>query len=73
VEETKAKLGLFAQTPALIGWGGKDFVFDDHFLAEWKRQLPHAQVVYLADAGHYVLEDAAEELIPQIQQFVLGG
>lgn len=73
VEQTKAKLGLFAQTPAMIGWGGKDFVFDDHFLAEWKRQLPHAQVSYLADAGHYVLEDAAEELLPQIQQFILGG
>lgn len=73
VEQTQAKLGLFAQTPALIAWGGKDFVFDDHFLAEWRRQWPHAEVVYLADAGHYVLEDAAEELVPKIKQFILGG
>lgn len=73
VAATKAKLGLFAQTPTLIAWGGKDFVFDDLFLAEWKRLLPAARVVYLADAGHYVLEDAAAELIPQIKQFVLEG
>lgn len=73
VEATKAKLGLFAATPALIAWGGKDFVFDDHFLAEWQRLLPEARVVYLADAGHYVLEDAAAELVPQIKQFVLEG
>lgn len=73
VEATKAQLGMFAQTPALIAWGGKDFVFDDHFLAEWRRLLPGARVIYLADAGHYVLEDAAAELIPQIKQFVLEG
>lgn len=73
VEATKAKLGLFAKTPTLIAWGGKDFVFDDQFLAEWRRLLPAARVIYLADAGHYVLEDAAAELIPQIKQFVLEG
>ena len=48
-------------------------MFDDHFLAEWRRLLPAARVVYLADAGHYVLEDAAAELVPQIKQFVLDG
>lgn len=73
VQATASQLGLFAQTPTFIGWGGKDFVFDDHFLAEWRAKLPHAQVVYLADAGHYVLEDAADELIPQIVRFITAG
>lgn len=70
VAATRDKLGAFKDTPAFIGWGGKDFVFDGHFLAEWKRLLPHAHVAHLADAGHYVLEDAAGELIPQVVKFV---
>lgn len=73
VQDTAAQLGRLADKPALIGWGGKDFVFDDHFLAEWRRQLPQAKVVYLADAGHYVLEDAADELLPQIVRFITAG
>ena len=43
-------------TPALIVWGGKDFVFDNDFLVQWQGRLPAAKICYLADAGHYVLE-----------------
>ena len=42
----------------LIGWGMKDFVFDRHFLDEWARRFPEAEVHRFADAGHYILEDA---------------
>ncbi|MSP92437.1 MAG: alpha/beta fold hydrolase [Myxococcales bacterium] len=70
VHETAARLPLFAATPAFIGWGGKDFVFDGAFLAQWRRHLTHAQVHEFADAGHFVLEDAGAELIPLITAFV---
>lgn len=70
VQQTAGLLGQFAATPTLIAWGGKDFVFDDHFLRAWRTYLPQARVHYLADAGHYVLEDAAEELLPMIADFV---
>ena len=70
VEATAAKLHELRATPTLVCWGGKDFVFDDHFLAEWRARLPEATVHYLADAGHYVLEDAAGELVPEIAAFV---
>jgi haloalkane dehalogenase len=46
---------------ALIVWGGRDFCFDDTFLARWQRELPGAQVHRIADAGHYVLDDARDE------------
>jgi haloalkane dehalogenase len=72
VQKTADSLGRFSQTPTLVMWGGKDWVFDDHFLAEWKRHLPHASIRYLADAGHYVLEDAAEEVVPAVVAFVRG-
>ena len=53
-----------------FGWGEKDFVFDGHFLAEWKRRLPDAEYHTFSKAGHYVLEDAKDELVPLIRAFI---
>ena len=64
------RLRLFEQTPTLIAWGLKDFVFDRHFLAEWERYLPNAEVLRFDDAGHYILEDESEEIIPRIRSFL---
>jgi len=73
IDATAKSLDLFGATPTFIGWGLRDFVFDRHFLDEWRRRLPQAVVHALADAGHYVLEDADEELIPLIASFVRGA
>jgi haloalkane dehalogenase len=56
--------------PLMLGWGEKDFVFDLDFLAEWERRYPNAEVHRFPDAGHYVLEDAKDELIPLIEEFL---
>jgi cis-3-alkyl-4-acyloxetan-2-one decarboxylase len=64
------RLALFVDTPMLIGWGLRDFVFDRHFLAEWECRFPQAEVHRFPDAGHYVLEDAADELVPRIVEFL---
>lgn len=70
VSEVEATLPKFANIPTLVCWGMKDFVFDRHFLAEWERRLPHAEVHRFADCGHYVLEDAADEVVSLIRGFV---
>ncbi len=70
VHEVSEKLEQFANTPILICWGRKDFVFNDAFLAEWRRRLPKASVHTFDDAGHYVLEDAHEEILPLIRTFL---
>ena len=67
IEET---LDRFAQTPMLICWGMKDFVFDHHFLEEWERRCPHAQVHRFEDSGHYILEDRPEETLALIRRFL---
>jgi haloalkane dehalogenase len=64
VSDTAARLEVFHDRPVLICWGEKDFVFDHHFLAEWQRILPEADVHRFADCGHYILEDASEEANP---------
>lgn len=65
----KLTAGL-ADKPVLACWGMKDFVFDHHFLSEWERRVPHAKVHRFPDCGHYVLEDASEEIVPLVQQFL---
>ena len=48
----------------LVCWGDKDFVFDHHFLAEFVRIFPDAEVHRFADGGHYILEDYGDEIVP---------
>jgi haloalkane dehalogenase len=70
VEATAKGLAKLGDVPMLLLWGAKDFVFDDHFLAEWVHRFPKAEVHRFADAGHYVLEDAAEEVEALVRAFV---
>ncbi|QYK14561.1 alpha/beta fold hydrolase [Shewanella rhizosphaerae] len=70
VSEISEKLSQFNQLPMMICWGLKDFVFDKHFLDEWKRRFPEAEVHEFADCGHYILEDASDEVVAQVQQFM---
>ena len=60
----------YADRPVFIGWGLTDFVFDKHFLEVFQNALPHAEQQVFADAGHYVLEDKAEVLVPAIRGFL---
>ena len=70
VSDTERNLSLFQDIPKLICWGGRDFVFDGHFLDRWRQIYPQAKVHCFADAGHYVLEDAWEEIVPLIHRFL---
>ena len=70
VSDVQAKLPTFNRIPVLILWGEKDFVFDHHFLREWEKLLPSAEVHRFPNAGHYVLEDAGEEILPLVRTFL---
>src|SRR5690606_20695903 len=70
VEEAGRRLHEFADRPVFIGWGLRDFVFDRNFLAGFRDALPRAQVMAFDDAGHYVLEDRHETLVPAIREFL---
>ena len=70
LEQAAAALPGYADRPTFIGWGLRDFVFDHHFLDGFRRALPQAQVHAFEDAGHYVLEDKHEALVPEIRAFL---
>lgn len=68
--EVEANLGRLKDKPMLISWGGRDFCFNDKFLARWREFFPEATVRHHADAGHYLLEDAGGTIIPEILAFL---
>lgn len=70
VSDIAASLPQFAKVPTLICFGLQDFVFDKHFLAKWREHMPHATVHEFADCGHYILEDASDEVIGHIKGFL---
>jgi haloalkane dehalogenase len=63
-------LSNFKNHPVLIIWGEKDFCFNNRFLERWKYFFPKAIVKKVSDAGHYVVEDAWEEIIPWMKDFL---
>jgi cis-3-alkyl-4-acyloxetan-2-one decarboxylase len=70
VRETAAGLESLRSRPMMICWGERDFVFDRHFLDEWIQRFPLAEVHRFPDAGHYVLEDAADRIVPLVRSFL---
>ena len=71
VAQTAGSLARFQDRPMLICWGEKDFVFDRDFRDEWIRRFPGAEVHSFPDAGHYVLEDAGDQIIPLVKDFLV--
>jgi pimeloyl-ACP methyl ester carboxylesterase len=64
------RLHVLRDRPVLICWGMKDFVFDDVILARWLEIYPHAEVHTFDQANHYVLEDASDEIVPIVGEFL---
>lgn len=69
VAATGSRLDRLATTPTLICWGTEDPVFDLDYLGEWERRLPTAEV-HRIHAGHFVLEDAPDIVVPLIEGFL---
>ncbi len=66
-----AKLGVFKHHPMLILWGDDDFCFTTReFLPQWRKRFPQAQIEVIEHAGHYVVEDAHEQIVPRILDFL---
>jgi len=64
------RLHLLGSVPMLVLWGMKDFVFDHHFLDEWIKRFPGAEVQRFIGAGHYLFEDEALAIEARISDFL---
>jgi pimeloyl-ACP methyl ester carboxylesterase len=70
VSEVESHLCRFRDIPTLICWGLGDFIFDHDILAAWRKHLPHAIVYSFQNAGHYLLEDAGDEVAQVSRRFL---
>lgn len=72
LQNIEAKLRLLPQKK-LILWGGKDFCFNHHFFEKWVEIYPEADAHWYAKAGHYILEDALDDVSLKIWDFIKSG
>jgi len=70
VSEVADGLGRFCDTPVLLLWGEKDFVFKPEVLSIFEKVWPQAETHRFPSAGHYVLEDASEEIPALLRDFL---
>lgn len=68
----KVDQSLSALDPAqlMFLWGTRDFVFDIHFLEEFKNRFPRTPAHVFEDAGHYLFEDKPGPILELIQKFL---
>jgi len=64
------KLALLRERPMKFIWGMRDWCFTPAFLERFMEFFPDAEVERLEDAGHYVIEDAYERIVPSVGRFL---
>jgi pimeloyl-ACP methyl ester carboxylesterase len=57
------QLGLLRDVPVLVAWGAKDATIPPHHHQSFAERVPHAVLVEIPDAGHYLHETAPEQLL----------
>lgn len=73
LSEVERGLAQFRGRPIQLIWGMRDWCFTPHeFLEGFLRYFPEARVERLAEAGHYVFEDAQEQVLSTSRQFLLS-
>ena len=70
VGEIEASLPRFKATPTLLCWGERDVVLPPSVLRAWRGHWPQAEVRTFAHCGHYLIEDAPDEVCAAIAGFL---
>jgi cis-3-alkyl-4-acyloxetan-2-one decarboxylase len=73
LRDIQQALPRLCDVPMMIFWGAKDFIFDRHICAEWSRRFPKARVHMFPEAGHNVVEDEKEAILPILRDFLAPG
>ncbi len=70
LEKIEQDLPTLADLPIQMIWGMKDWCFTPECLDRFAKIFPNAAIERFDDAGHYVIEDAHERIIPVVQDFL---
>lgn len=63
-------LASMVSTPMCLIWGERDWCFTPQFLREWQKRFPGARTHIAEGAGHWVTEDAREDVARWITRFL---
>lgn len=70
VTSIQKQLCRLIDRPMLICWGMRDFCFTTQFLDRWIEYFPEADVRRYPEDGHYLLEDAGEDVGEEVTEFL---
>jgi len=68
--DVESSLNQFQDRPMQFIWGMKDWCFSPRFLREFQQRFPNAATHEIPTAGHYVFEDAPDEVLNMSRQFL---
>ncbi len=69
LSEIERGLDTLSDRPALIVWPDKDVAFREPERRRWEEVFPSHRTVMLEGAGHYIQEDAPEEIVAAIRDW----
>ncbi len=70
LDSIETQLPSLADRPALLIWGMRDWCFRPDCLDRFIEAWPQAEVHRLSDVGHWVVEDAPEESLAIVEEFL---
>ena len=59
----------FADRPALIVWGRRDFAFGEADAARFGRLFPRSRTIFFDDASHFLQEDVGDRIADAYKEF----
>lgn len=65
-------LPTLVDRPVLLVWGMRDWCFRPDCLERFAHVWPQAEIRRIADAGHWVVEDASQDVVPFVLKFLAG-
>jgi haloalkane dehalogenase len=66
LQEVEDGLSRLTGKPALIAWADRDVAFKESALRRWELLLPRHRTILLENVGHYLQEDAPDEIADAI-------
>lgn len=70
LSEIESNLDRLKHLPIQLIWGMKDWCFRPECLERFEQHFPDARVQRIEDAGHYVIEDATEQVCELVDSFL---
>lgn len=70
LQKIEAQLSSLADKKVCLIWGMRDWCFTPAFLQRFQQFFPNSETHQLANASHYLVEDAPHEVIAAMEKFL---